>query len=138
MKRSPARLESPLVHAAVGASILALPASGLAESIRSMHPRPHSNMTAFRPVGPPVIYRQATASWYDDSGSTACGFHARYGVANLTLPCGTRVRFIKGRRTVEAVVDDRGPYVGGRRWDLDQSTAAALGFSGVGTVWSSR
>ena len=33
------------------------------------------------------------ASWYyDDAGATACGFHAHYGVANRTLPCGTKVR----------------------------------------------
>jgi rare lipoprotein A (peptidoglycan hydrolase) len=37
---------------------------------------------------------------------------------------------------VNAVVDDRGPFVGGRDWDLNQNTAAALGFQGVGTVWS--
>ncbi|HYB28439.1 MAG TPA: hypothetical protein VEF89_17625 [Solirubrobacteraceae bacterium] len=30
------------------------------------------------------------------------------------------------------------PYVGGRDWDLNQNTAAALGFGGVGTVWSSE
>ena len=36
-----------------------------------------------------------------------------------------------------ATVDDRGPYVGGRTWDLNQNTAAALGFGGVGTVWAS-
>jgi rare lipoprotein A (peptidoglycan hydrolase) len=36
---------------------------------------------------------------------------------------------------VTATVDDRGPYVGGRDWDLNQNTAAALGFGGVGTVW---
>ena len=39
-----------------------------------------------------------------------------------------------GGRTVVATVDDRGPYVGGRTFDLNQNTAAALGFAGVGTV----
>jgi hypothetical protein len=82
-------------------------------------------------------YRQALASWYDDGGSTACGFHAYHGVANKELPCGTKVAFRYGGRTVVAVVDDRGPYAGGREWDLNQNTAAALGFSGVGAVWSS-
>ena len=83
-------------------------------------------------------FTESVASWYNDGGSTACGFHAYYGVANVTLPCGTKVTFHYGGRTVNAVVDDRGPYVGGRRWDLNQNTAAALGFGGVGTVWSSR
>ena len=35
-------------------------------------------------------------------------------------------------------VDDRGPYVGGREWDLNQNTAGALGFNGVASVWASR
>ena len=83
-------------------------------------------------------YREAGASWYSDGGNTACGFHARYGVANRTLPCGTTVAFRYNGRSVTATVDDRGPFVGGRDWDLNQSTAAALGFGGVGTVWSSQ
>jgi rare lipoprotein A len=91
-----------------------------------------------RPAGTVTLYRQSTASWYYDAGQTACGFHARYGVANLSLPCGTKVTFMNGGRTVTAVVDDRGPYVAGREWDLNQSTAAALGFYGVGGVWSTR
>jgi hypothetical protein len=83
-----------------------------------------------------TIYRQAVASWYDDGGSTACGFHAYYGVANRDLACGTHVTFRYGGHSVTAVVDDRGPYVGGRDWDLNQNTASALGFDGVDTVWS--
>ena len=85
-----------------------------------------------------TVYRAAEASWYVDAGNTACGFHAQYGVANRTLPCGTKVAFRLGGRSVTATVDDRGPYVGGRDWDLDQSTAGALGFGGVGQVWSSQ
>jgi rare lipoprotein A len=84
-----------------------------------------------------TVYRQSVASWYDDGGNTACGFHAYYGVANVSLPCGTKVSFMYGGRSVTAVVDDRGPYVGGRVWDLNQNTAAALGFGGVDNVWSS-
>jgi rare lipoprotein A len=85
-----------------------------------------------------TFFRQSVASWYDDGGATACGFHATYGVANKDLPCGTKVTFRYGGRTVTATVDDRGPYVGGREWDLNQNTAGALGFNGVDTVWSSR
>ena len=83
-----------------------------------------------------TVYQPSVASWYEDGGSTACGFHAGLGVANRTLPCGTKVRFRHAGRSVTATVDDRGPYVGGRDWDLNQNTAAALGFDGVGTVWS--
>ncbi|HWF75109.1 MAG TPA: septal ring lytic transglycosylase RlpA family protein [Solirubrobacteraceae bacterium] len=78
------------------------------------------------------------ASWYQDGGSTACGFHAGNGVASPGLRCGTKVTFAYHGRTVTAVVDDRGPFVPGRQFDLNQSTAAALGFGGVDTVWSSQ
>jgi hypothetical protein len=84
-----------------------------------------------------TVYRQSGASWYDDGGGTACGFHAAMGVAHKTLPCGTHVTFAYGGHQVTAVVDDRGPFVDGRDWDLNQNTAAALGFGGVDTVWSS-
>lgn len=78
------------------------------------------------------------ASWYNDAGSTACGFHAQFGVANRTLPCGTKVTFAYHGRSVLATVDDRGPYVGGRSYDLNQNVAAALGMYGVATVLASR
>jgi rare lipoprotein A (peptidoglycan hydrolase) len=38
---------------------------------------------------------------------------------------------------VVATVDDRGPFVYGRTYDLDQRTAGALGMWGVATVYSS-
>lgn len=90
------------------------------------------------PSGLLTVYQPTVASWYNDAGGTACGFHAGLGVANKTLPCGTKVTFLYGGRRVTATVDDRGPFVAGRTWDLNQTTAAALGFGGVATVWSSR
>ncbi len=95
------------------------------------------NTRALERLGDLVTYHPTVVSWYDDAGDTACGFHAHYGVANLSLPCGAKVSFRSGGRTVTATVDDRGPYVGGREYDLNQNTAAALGFAGVGTVWAS-
>ncbi|MHB8658978.1 MAG: septal ring lytic transglycosylase RlpA family protein [Solirubrobacteraceae bacterium] len=88
-------------------------------------------------AGPATRFVPGFASWYNDGGQTACGFHAGYGVANLSLPCGAQVTFRYGGRQVTATVDDRGPYVGGREWDLNQNTAGALGFSGVDAVWAS-
>jgi rare lipoprotein A len=90
------------------------------------------------PAGRMTVYREALVSWYNDGGSTGCGFHAGYGVASRTLPCGSKVSFMYGGRSVTATVDDRGPYVGGREYDLNQNTAAAIGFGGVGTVWASQ
>jgi rare lipoprotein A len=88
-------------------------------------------------AGTLTVYTPTVASWYDDGGQTACGFHAYYGVANKSLPCGTKVTFDYNGRSVAATVDDRGPFVPGRDWDLNQNTAGALGFGGVDTVWVS-
>jgi rare lipoprotein A len=107
------------------------------QSLRVRFAGDRSNSAVSSSAGRVVVFHQSLASWYQDGGTTACGFHAYYGVANLSLPCGARVTFRSGGRSVTATVDDRGPYVGGREWDLNQNTAAALGFGGVGAVWSS-
>lgn len=96
------------------------------------------NTPSRKPAGQTMLFHESIASWYYDGGNTACGFHAFYGVANTSLPCGTKVTFRHGGREVTATVDDRGPYVGGRTWDLNQNTAGALGFGGVGPVLASR
>jgi hypothetical protein len=113
------------------------PGSTGQQQLRVRFPGDGLNSGASMHVGQLTVYRQSVASWYDDGGSTACGFHATYGVANRTLPCGTKVTFRYNGRSVTATVDDRGPFVGGRDWDLNQNTAATLGFGGVDTVWSS-
>ncbi|MGI8506193.1 MAG: septal ring lytic transglycosylase RlpA family protein [Solirubrobacteraceae bacterium] len=110
-------------------------ASGLKRRLRVGFAGDRLNARSVQPAGQLTVYSQSLASWYDDAGNTACGFHAGLGVANRSLPCGTKVRLRYGGRSVTATVDDRGPYVGGRDWDLNQNTAAALGFGGVGTVW---
>jgi rare lipoprotein A (peptidoglycan hydrolase) len=60
------------------------------------------------------------------------------GVANKTLPCGTLVTLRYRARSIRVPVVDRGPYVAGRDFDLTEATKRALGFEGVGQVWSSR
>ncbi len=112
------------------------PASAGQRSLRVLFSGDRRNAGASRPAGQLSVYDQSVASWYSDAGTTACGFHATFGVANRDLPCGTRVSLRYGGRSVTAVVDDRGPFVGGRNWDLNQNTASALGFAGVGAVWS--
>ena len=112
--------------------------SGTNRLLRVLFAGDAANAGASVSGGTVTVYQPAVASWYYDAGlATGCGFNARYGVANTTLPCGTKVQFRYGGRTVMATVDDRGPYVSGRTWDLGQSTAGALGFQGVGTIWAS-
>jgi rare lipoprotein A (peptidoglycan hydrolase) len=99
----------------------------------------HLSARAVNQATIPAGFRRRTASWYWDDGlSTACGFTANYGVANKRLPCGTHVTFWRAGYRVRAVVDDRGPYIAGRTWDLDEHTARALHFRriGVGYVWA--
>lgn len=76
-----------------------------------------------------------TASWYQDGGQTACGFHATYGFASLTLPCGARIR-MRGPSgvVVTATMQDRGPYVTGRTYDLSPVLKAALGCGDICSV----
>ena len=112
--------------------------SGVQRRLRVTFAGDRANGRSSASAGRVTVYAQSVASWYYDAGGTACGFHAGLGVANRTLPCGTKVRFRYGGRSVTATVDDRGPFVAGRDWDLNQNTAAALGFGGVGTVWVTR
>jgi rare lipoprotein A len=111
-------------------------APGMSRRLRVLFKGDRGNARSVDAAGAMSVYEASVASWYDDGGSTACGFHAGLGVAHRTLRCGTKVRLRHAGHTVTATVDDRGPYVGGREWDLNQNTAAALGFDGVGTVWS--
>jgi rare lipoprotein A len=94
--------------------------------------------------GPVTVYRAARASWYGPGfygRRTACGetlTTSTLGVANRSLPCGTKVTFRYRGRTVTVPVIDRGPYAGGRTWDLTAATKRKLGFGSTGTVWSSK
>jgi rare lipoprotein A (peptidoglycan hydrolase) len=93
-----------------------------------------------RHIGRVNVYRYAQASWYGPGlygGHLACGgtlTPGTLGVANKYLPCGSKVTLRKGSRTVRVPVVDRGPYVGGREYDLTAATAQKLGFSGVGAI----
>jgi rare lipoprotein A len=98
-----------------------------------------------RAVGRLNVYRRSVASVYGPGlygTALACGGHlssSTLGVASKTVPCGAQVTFRHGGRTVRAPVVDRGPYVGGRDWDLTMATAKRLGFSyGVRTVLSTK
>jgi len=74
----------------------------------------------------------AEVSWYGPGfygHRTACGqtlTSTLMGVANRTLPCGTRVSFKYNGKVITVPVVDRGPYVSGRSWDLTAGACAAL------------
>ena len=54
--------------------------------------------------------------------------------AHKTLPFGTRVRVthLGNGRTVEVVINDRGPYIAGRIIDLSRAAAGVIGMRGQG------
>ena len=91
-----------------------------------------------------TAYRTAAASYYGPGlygGALACGGTLQpgtLGVANRTLPCGSKVRLRYRGRTVTVPVVDRGPYVGGRDFDLTAATRARLRFPSTGVLLSSR
>ena len=81
-----------------------------------------------------TVYHQVVASWYGPGGTTACGEQlgaGTLGVANRTLPCGTKVTLRLGSRVLTVPVIDRGPYVAGRDYDLTYATKVALGAGDV-------
>ena len=88
--------------------------------------------------------RPAEASFFGPGlygSGTACGptlTPSLLGVANKTLPCGTKVTVRYGGRSVRVPVVDRGPYVGNREFDLTYATKKAIGFGSTGRVWVSR
>jgi hypothetical protein len=113
----------------------------VSERVRVTFAGDPQDLSARHSAGRLTSYRLADASWYGGGGSLACGGEltsVTLGVANKTLPCGTLVTLRYGGHTVRVPVVDRGPYVEGREFDLTEATKRALGFEGVGEVWSNR
>jgi rare lipoprotein A len=90
------------------------------------------------------VYRPAAASYYGPGlygGGLACGgtlTPGKMGVANRSLPCGTKVTLRYHGHTVTVPVVDRGPFSGNREYDLTAATKAKLGFPSTGTVLTTR
>lgn len=85
-------------------------------------------------------WSSAKVSWYGPGfyGNTMAGggklAENSMVVAHRTMAFGTKIEFKYNGRTCVAVVQDRGPHVAGRVFDLGPGTAKSLGFSSVGTV----
>lgn len=83
---------------------------------------------------------EGEASWYGpgfNGRPTASGAiydQEGWTVASRDLPLGTLLAVTRGDRRVLLLVNDRGPYVGGRVLDLSAAAARALGVGGVAVV----
>jgi hypothetical protein len=87
------------------------------------------------------VFHEVLASWYGPGGVTACGVPltaTTLGVANKSLPCGTIVTLRYRHRVVRVPVIDRGPYVGGRDYDLTWATKEKLGASDLTMLWANH
>ncbi len=79
------------------------------------------------------------ASWYGpgfEGAVTASGDIYNYGdytAASLYYPMGTELLVSYGGYSTVVVVNDTGPYVGGREIDLSQAAAEEIGLTYAGT-----
>ena len=92
-------------------------------------------------AGPAATVEEGVASYYADSlhgNKTASGEaydKNAMTAAHRKLPFGTRVRvtYPKTGKSVEVVINDRGPHATGRLIDLSGAAAKALGLIDDGT-----
>jgi rare lipoprotein A len=97
-----------------------------------------------RRIGRLNVFRSTNASWYGPGlygNRTGCGGTlraGRLGVAHKSLRCGAMVTLKHGRRSVRVPVIDRGPYAGGREYDLTAATAQRLRFRDHGELLTTR
>lgn len=94
------------------------------------------------PVTAPRVSQTGIASWYGP------GFHGKptasgiiynqhdLTAAHQTLPLGTRVLVsnLDNGRSIEVLINDRGPFAKGRIIDLSYAAAETLGMIGPGTI----
>jgi len=140
-----ATLESFEASGKVPVAAAALPESMTTAPARAKAPIPKPKPVVRASAAPSRAvagggWQSAKASWYGPGfygRTTASGAVLTQGMMNVahkSLPFGTRIQFEYKGRTAVAVVNDRGPYIHGRVFDLGPGTAQALGFGGVGTV----
>ena len=79
-------------------------------------------------------------SWYGPGligNGTACGqtlTRSLVGVAHRSLPCGTKITFRYQGKTLTVPVVDRGPFVGGRIFDLTYAACKKLDHCHTGPI----
>ncbi len=94
------------------------------------------------PLTSAVGYKEfGTASWYGSESGNRTAMGARFRPQNLTaahktlpLPCKVRVTNLKNGRSVDVLVNDRGPFKKGRLIDLSKAAARRIGIRGLATV----
>ncbi|MEC4747747.1 septal ring lytic transglycosylase RlpA family protein [Methylomicrobium sp. Wu6] len=82
-----------------------------------------------------------TASWYGSESGNRTAIGARFRPQNLTaahktlpLPCKVRVTNLHNGRSVNVLVNDRGPFKQGRLIDLSMAAARKIGIRGLAKV----
>jgi rare lipoprotein A len=119
-----------LAAVAVLAAVVAVAVSASTRSSSTTAPHPVGSFTARVGSAGPAVFGRHTACGTVLSADTE-------GIAHPTLPCGARVFITYGGKTVLTQVVDRGPYSGGRAFDLTDALARLLGLRGVQNVqWS--
>ena len=115
------------------------------KAVRAFVRGPEGTAPVVRQVrGGVTVYVPRFSSYYGPGlygNKMACGGRlspGTVGVAHKSLPCGTKVTLHNKGRTLNVKVIDRGPYVGGRYYDLTAATKQKLGFGSTGTVWSTK
>jgi len=101
----------------------------IAAHLARAKPKPRAPAPKPAPPPPPMT-GPVVASYYDLTGTTSCGQpDAQVGLAfaSLFLPCGAQVQMCYGQTCVTATMDDHGPYVAGRTFDLNVALKDALG-----------
>ncbi len=133
----PARISRPRPSPRLVAALTCALLFGCAQVERTPEPAPPAagDTAASAPLhGRISTYGNAFAGRKTASGETFDP--SALTMAHRTLPFGTRVRVtnLENRRSVEVVVNDRGPFVAGRIADLSEAAARRIDMLDDGVV----
>lgn len=112
-------------------------------NLRAAYNRPYTiRGQTYYPMASSIGYRErGLASWYGHESGNTTSMGMRFdpdglSAAHKTLPLPTwaRVTNLDNGRSIELLVNDRGPFVPGRIMDLSAGSARALGITGLGRV----